>query len=318
MTDELGSGHRTRTERRRTERRREELARRKAERRRQAAASRVPRERPLPNVPLLVPALVGVGLAGYLTAVALLDTTPLACDLGSGCDAVQSSRFASFAGIPTAAWGAVAFAALVTTALAVRNARTHWLLALGLSSTALAVSLYLTAVSIFEIGATCLWCLGSLAAVATCFGVTVHQRPRAALPLGLGRPIAAIAAVSALLVGGLHLHYRGAFDPAFGPEDPQLRALASHLDAIDARFYGASWCPHCEDQKELFGASAHRLPFVECSTGGPGTPQTPPCIEAGIRTYPTWIIRGERHLGLLSVNQLARLSGFGGASTGTP
>ena len=39
----------------------------------------------------------------------------------------------------------------------------------------------------------------------------------------------------------LHLHYRGVFDAAAGPEDPYLRAIAEHLEASGAVFYGAYW-----------------------------------------------------------------------------
>ncbi|MFM7713642.1 MAG: hypothetical protein ACKO7A_13315, partial [Microcystis sp.] len=33
-------------------------------------------------------------------------------------------------------------------------------------------------------------------------------------------------------------------------------ALAKHLKAIGAKEYGAFWCPHCYDQKQLFGKEA--------------------------------------------------------------
>ncbi len=299
----------------RTERRHAEQAERRAERRRQAAATHAPRERPLPNVPLLVPALAGTALAGYLTVVALLGAAPAACGVGSACSLVQSSRFASFAGIPTAGWGLVAYAGLVAVSLRLRGPRTHWVLALGLSGVALAVSLYLTAVSMFEIGATCAWCLASLGLVAACFGVALLQRPQLPVPLNAGRWLGAIPVVSALLVGGLHLHYQGALDPTRGPEDPQLRALALHLKATGVRFYGASWCPNCVDQKEIFGGAARHLPYVECSTAGPGSPQTRVCRDAGIRNYPTWIIGGERLVGMLPASRLAQLSGFSGSTS---
>lgn len=55
-----------------------------------------------------------------------------------------------------------------------------------------------------------------------------------------------------------------------------------------AKFYGASWCSHCANQKALFKKSVKTLPYIECSTGGPGTPQTQVCIDAKIQSYPTW------------------------------
>lgn len=34
--------------------------------------------------------------------------------------------------------------------------------------------------------------------------------------------------------------------------------LAKHLTAVNAKMYGAFWCVHCHEQKELFGQEAVR------------------------------------------------------------
>jgi glutaredoxin len=86
--------------------------------------------------------------------------------------------------------------------------------------------------------------------------------------------------------------------------------LAEHLTKADAKFYGASWCPHCKEQKELFGSSVSRLPYVECSPGGPQAPQAPICIQKNIESYPTWIINGQRYTGVQPLDSLAQLSKF--------
>ncbi len=54
-----------------------------------------------------------------------------------------------------------------------------------------------------------------------------------------------------------------------------------------AKFYGAFWCPHCREQKALFGKSAVNLPYVECSSVD-GNSQLPVCKEQKIEKYPTW------------------------------
>ena len=76
----------------------------------------------------------------------------------------------------------------------------------------------------------------------------------------------------------------------------------------------ADWCPHCQDQKALFGGAAKRLPYIECSPGGQGSGQTAACRNAGINTYPTWEIGGRRYAEVLSAIRLAELSGFDLAS----
>ena len=88
------------------------------------------------------------------------------------------------------------------------------------------------------------------------------------------------------------------------------RALAEHLTKVGVVMYGASWCEHCQQQKDLFGEAARRLPYIECSTGGPGTPQTSECRNRGIKSYPTWFINGQRYEELLTPARLASLTGF--------
>jgi glutaredoxin len=95
-----------------------------------------------------------------------------------------------------------------------------------------------------------------------------------------------------------------------GPEDPWVRSLAEYLSKSDAKFYGASWCPHCAQQKELFGASVKRIPYVECSPGGPQAPSASICKEKNITTYPTWIINGQRYTGVQTLDALAQLTNF--------
>ena len=116
--------------------------------------------------------------------------------------------------------------------------------------------------------------------------------------------------IAVLLIAGLHLHYSGVFDAAAGPEDPQLQALAIHLTGKGVKFYGAYWCPRCQEQKALFEASAERLLYVECSSGGRGSALTKACTAAKVRTYPTWIIGERRLTGLQTPQSLAAVTGF--------
>ncbi len=86
-------------------------------------------------------------------------------------------------------------------------------------------------------------------------------------------------------------------------------ALASCVADKGVKFFGAFWCPHCQEQKKLFGGSAKFLPYVECST--PDTQgQTPVCKEAKIESYPTWqFADGTRKSSVLSPSELAEITG---------
>ena len=67
----------------------------------------------------------------------------------------------------------------------------------------------------------------------------------------------------------------------------KLDGFATCIKDSGALFYGAFWCPHCQNQKAMFGASAKYLPYVECSTPD-GSSQLPICNDAGVQGYPTW------------------------------
>src|SRR6266568_4229182 len=88
-----------------------------------------------------------------------------------------------------------------------------------------------------------------------------------------------------------------------------LDALAQCLKDKGAVFYGASWCPHCQAQKALFGDSAKLLPYVECATPD-GNGQVQVCTDAKIDGYPTWVFAdGSRQSGELSLDVLSQKTG---------
>lgn len=85
--------------------------------------------------------------------------------------------------------------------------------------------------------------------------------------------------------------------------------FASCIEESGATFYGAFWCPHCNEQKQMFGKSADLLPYTECSMPD-GENQTQACIDAGIKSYPTWeFTDGERLEGTQQLTTLAERTG---------
>ncbi|OGH86361.1 MAG: hypothetical protein A2493_03740 [Candidatus Magasanikbacteria bacterium RIFOXYC12_FULL_33_11] len=84
-----------------------------------------------------------------------------------------------------------------------------------------------------------------------------------------------------------------------------LDDFAQCLQKQGAVFYGAFWCPHCNDQKKEFGKSAKYLPYVECSSAD-GNSQLPVCSNEKIEGYPTWIFAdGSRESGKIELEHLA-------------
>ena len=266
-----------------------------------------------PNWPLLAVSGLGIALTAYLSWAALSGGAVQGCSAGGGCDAVLSSRWATLLGLPTSLWGLLGYAALAAIAF-VRRADTHWSYAWTVAFFGVCYSVYLTVVSLTILGSACPYCLTSLTLMSATLALVVWQRPpemahRSWVGLAAGR--GALAAVVILL---LHANYVAPQAEPTGPEDPDIRALAEFLDDEGVLFYGASWCPHCQEQKRLFGASAGRLPYIECSPAGQNTPQAPSCNSAGVKSYPTWVINGRAFVGeVLSLAQLANATGFPGA-----
>lgn len=90
------------------------------------------------------------------------------------------------------------------------------------------------------------------------------------------------------------------------PTEPgKYDTFATCLKERGAIFYGAFWCPHCRDQKTMFGKSASLLPYVECSTPD-GNGILAVCREKNIESYPTWdFADGSRQTGVIPLEMLA-------------
>src|SRR5579864_8407708 len=66
--------------------------------------------------------------------------------------------------------------------------------------------------------------------------------------------------------------------------DSFARCLASK----QAKMYGLYWCPHCADQKAMFGSAFHYVPYVECAIKDKPGELAPACKEAGAKLFPSW------------------------------
>jgi len=89
--------------------------------------------------------------------------------------------------------------------------------------------------------------------------------------------------------------------------------LVEHLNKVGAREFGAYWCPHCHQQKQLFGQEASKkIRYIECDPKGVNS-QTQLCVQVGIKGYPTWEINGKLYPGVKTLDQLADLTNYQGS-----
>lgn len=267
------------------------------------------RPRLKPDAWVLALAMLGLLLTGYLTLAAWGGAAPAFCAEGGACDVIQGSRWSTLFGLPLALWGFGLYALIALAAATGRTATARWRRLSRLTLLGLAVSLYLTAVGLVDLDAVCGWCLASLATMAALFALVHLRRPGAPSGEGgwgnwwLGNGLASLAVLAAL-----HVALGGVLDRR--PENPRVAELVDHLQATGARYYGASWCGACRQQARAFGASAPRLPYVECSPQGRGGPVARACMDAGVSSYPTWQVNGLLYPGIQPPEELARLSGF--------
>jgi uncharacterized membrane protein/glutaredoxin len=281
-------------------------------RRRSKTPSETPALRPVPNWPLLAVSSLGIALTAYLSWTAFSGGAVQGCSAGGGCDIVLTSRWATLLGLPTALWGLLAYIGLAAIAF-VRRADRHWSYAWTAALFGVCYSVYLTVVSLTILESACPYCLTSLGLMTATLALVVLQRPAEMKQRSWVGLVAGRGALAALVILLLHANYVTPQAEPAGPEDPTTRALAEHLAEKGVLFYGASWCVHCQEQKRLFGASASRLPYIECSPAGQNAPQAASCNRAGVRSYPTWVINGRAIAGqVLSLAQLADATGFPG------
>jgi uncharacterized membrane protein len=109
------------------------------------------------RIAVAVLALIGAGIAGYLTYTHFKGTPPVC--LTSGCEVVQNSRWSKLLGIPVALLGLLTYLSIVATTL-VRHPLSKQAGA-TIAVAALGFNLYLLYIQAYEIGRYCTWCVSN-------------------------------------------------------------------------------------------------------------------------------------------------------------
>ncbi len=113
-----------------------------------------------------------------------------------------------------------------------------------------------------------------------------------------------IGAVIVLVLGG-------AYYVAYHQHAHKYDEFARCLTRKGVKMYGAYWCPHCTEQKELFGASFKHAPYVECGVPGTTAKLSDACADAAIKHFPTWQFPpvGDRVEGVIPLQDLSFRTG---------
>ncbi len=85
--------------------------------------------------------------------------------------------------------------------------------------------------------------------------------------------------------------------------------FAKCLATKQAKMYGLYWCPHCIEQKEMFGEAFHYVPYQECAIKD-SQEEAPVCKIAGVKLFPAWQFGDEPPKeGVLSMEALSDKTG---------
>jgi uncharacterized membrane protein len=286
-------------------------------------------------------AALGVLDTAYITYEKLSAAQSSLCS--AGCSTVLNSSYAQVFGIPLALVGVLAYglvgllavAPLLTQDEAVREQRLgQTAFPLFLLTAAMALfSGYLMYVLATDIQAVCYFCIASAIfsvslLVLALLGRKSEELGQLVFPGAITTMVTLVGAI-AIFAPSAQSAMPGA--TAIGdtsgnvyvntPSTDAEAQLAEHLKSIDAKMYGAYWCPHCCEQKRLFGATAmQQLKYVECGEGGKNAQvdtcrDLAPVIEKATGEkfgFPTWEINGQYYSGRQSLTELARLSDYKG------
>lgn len=288
-------------------------------------------------------AALGAIETAFLTVVEFTGNASAACPT-SGCEAALSSPYAQVFGVPLTLFGFLAYTfmgIMAAVPLAINPAdrkelrsklenQTWPLLFMG--GTAMTIfSSYLMYLLIFQIKGLCPYCIASALFSLSLFVLSAIGRDWE----DVGQLIFTGVIVGMVtLIGALGV-YANANNTAIAPDagnaassspgspgqaGPPITttsgeaelALAKHLTQLGVKEYGAYWCPHCHDQKQLFGKEAAAfLNYVECDPNGKN-PRPQLCKDAKIEGFPTWEIKGQKYAGVYALEKLADMTSYQG------
>jgi len=155
------------------------------------------------KITMLVLAVIGLGIASYLTYIHYAGIKP-ACTAGESCTKVQTSVYSKLGGVPVALIGLLGYIAIVGSLLLPESENTR-LATMAFTVVGFGFSAYLTYRELFSIHAICEWCATSagIMTVLMCLSVWRFLRgdPGPARPAlaGEGAPEGATAEQTAPL-----------------------------------------------------------------------------------------------------------------------
>jgi hypothetical protein len=122
---------------------------------------------------------------------------------------------------------------------------------------------------------------------------------------GLSKP----TSKKTFIYGVVLILFTGAFVGGRYYRNHKYDSFANCLASKQAKMYGLYWCPHCIEQKQMFGDAFHYVPYVECAIKDSREEATE-CKVAGVKLFPSWQFGTEPpREGVLSLEALSDKTG---------
>ena len=123
---------------------------------------------------MIVLAVIGLGVATYLTVAHYGGFTILCTTKHNSCQQVQQSVYAKVAGVPVAVLGLIGYVAILTSLL-LPDREEMRLVTLGITVFGFGFSAYLTYREVFTLKEICEWCVSSAILMTLLFGLAITR-----------------------------------------------------------------------------------------------------------------------------------------------
>ena len=290
-----------------------------------------------PKIVIALLSTIGIVDTGSITLKKWGLFTSLSCPGRNGCDAVLNSPWGTLysnneINIPLSLAGLIIYSLILLLTIILtlkifptkeKLSKNLWWFLYLLSCGSSVFSFLLINIMFFKIEAFCIFCILSAILSFSIFILTIIGAKFDNRETMIYRGIAIAFTV---LLGGLI--WSNQVDPSNASEiiNPSAKSAPlittkSSKQKIDfARFlnenkiimYSAYWCPHCHDQKQLFGKkAAEELTIIECAKDGINN-QYELCRQKGIQGFPSWEINNTIYSGTRDLQELANMTGYAG------
>ncbi len=291
-----------------------------------------------PKILIAILSTIGIADTGSITLKNWGLFNSLSCPgVNKGCDAVLNSPWGTLINndqfnIPLSLAGLLTYSTILLLVLALnlkfispkqKIFKNFWWLLYLISCGSSVFSILLISIMIIKIKSFCIFCLLSAILSISIFILTIIGARFDSRETMFYRGLIVAFTV---LIGGLI--WSNQVDPARASEinlsnekvSPLITTLSSKEKINFAKFltdnnivmYSAYWCPHCNDQKQLFGKEAvEELIIVECAKDGKNN-KYKLCQEKDIEGFPSWEINNKIYSGTRSLKELAKMTNYQG------